>query len=82
MKQKDMVLIIAVIFVAGVFGVLISKVLISSPNNRKEKVEIVDVITSEFITPSDKYFNPKSVDPTQLIQIGDSSNTKPFNGAN
>lgn len=82
MKQKDIVLIIVVVFVAGIFALLFSNLVISSPKNRKERVEIVDSITSEFNAPDKKYFNAQSVDPTKLIQIGDNLNPKPFNGAN
>jgi hypothetical protein len=80
MKQKDITLIIVVVFVAGIFALLFSNLVISSPKNRQEKVEIVDAITSEFVTPDQKYFNDKSVDPTKVIQIGESTNNKPFNG--
>ncbi len=82
MKQKDMLLIVVVAIVAGVFSLLLSNVLISSPKNRKEKVEIVEAITSDFQEPDKKYFNANSIDPTKLIQIGDSTNPQPFNGTN
>lgn len=82
MKQKDIALILVVVFASGVIALLLSNVLISSPKNRKEQVEIVDPITSEFETPDKRYFNDQSVDPTKLIQIGDTTNIKPFNGGN
>lgn len=82
MKQKDIALIIVVVFLSGVIALLFSKLVIASPSKRKDKVEVVDAITSEFNAPDNKYFNVQAVDPTQLIQIGDSLNPKPFNAPN
>jgi hypothetical protein len=79
MKQKDIGLIIVVVIVSGVFSIVLTRAIITSPKNRQETVPIVQAITSDFQEPSDKYFNTKSVDPTRLIKIGDSSNKKPFN---
>jgi hypothetical protein len=79
MKQKDIVLVIVIVFISGVLSIVISNKLFASPKNRQEKVEIVDPITAEFQTPDKKYFNESSIDPTQLIKIGDgNSNTDPF----
>ena len=79
MKQKDLILIIVVVFISGVFSIIISNLLISSPKNRQEKVEVVEPITAEFTQPSDKYFNKQSVDPTQMIKIDGNNNHQPFN---
>jgi hypothetical protein len=78
MKQKYIVLIIVVGFIAGVIGVFTSKLVFSPPKNRQTKVEVVDKITSDFPLPDSHYFNSNSIDPTKLIQIGDQSNTDPF----
>jgi hypothetical protein len=80
MKQKDVILIIVIAFVSAVLSLVLSNVLFASPKNRQQTVEIVDAITSDFSTPSKKYFNNSSVDPTQLIQIGNNNNQTPFNG--
>ena len=79
MKQKDILLIGVIVVVAAVFALLFSNLVISSPKNRSEKVEIVDAITSEFNLPDSKYFNDQSIDPTKIIKIGNNANTKPFN---
>lgn len=81
MKKKDMILIVIVVIVAGVVALLFSNLVIASPKNRQQKVEIVDPITSDFKQPDAKYFNGQSNDPTKLIQIGDNVNQKPFNSA-
>lgn len=78
MKQKDWTLIIIVAVVAGIFSLILSNLLISSPKNRQQKVEIVDAITDQFDEPSKKYFNEQAVDPTSLIRISDNANPKPF----
>lgn len=80
MKQKDIALIIVIVAVSGVVSFLASGWIFAKPADRQQKAEVVDVITSDFPLPDTKYFNPNSVDPTQLIQIGDSNNPNPFSG--
>jgi hypothetical protein len=79
MKQKDLALILVVVFVSAVIALLVSRWIFASPKNRSQKVEVVDVIGSDFNPPSTKYFNASSVNPTQQIQIGGSGNPNPFN---
>lgn len=80
MKQKDIAMIIVVVFVSGVLSFFISRLFFAAPKDRQQKVEVVDVITSDFPTPDKKYFNKDSINPTQLIHIGDTNNPNPFNG--
>ena len=80
MKQKDIALIIVAVFVSGVLSLVISNTLFASPKNRQEKVEVVEPISAEFKQPDQEYFNSNSLDPTQLITIGNNNNTQPFNG--
>ena len=79
MKQKDITLIIVVAFISGVISITVSKYFIAPPKNRQQKVEVVEVISSEFPEPDKTYFNKDSIDPTKLINIGDNSNPQPFN---
>lgn len=79
MKQKDLALVAVVVFISVVIAVVLSRVIFSSPKDRKQTAEVVDVITADFPLPSTKYFNGQSVNPTQQIQIGDSNNPNPFN---
>ncbi len=81
MKQKDIGLIIALVFVSGVVSFLLSRWVFERPADRKQKAEVVDVITSDFSLPSALYFNTNSINPTQLIGIGDSNNPNPFAGS-
>lgn len=79
MKRKDLTLILVVVFVSTVIALLVSKVLITSPKNRQEKVEIVEPLTAEFTQPDKRYFNEQSIDPTLIIKIGNDNNEQPFN---
>lgn len=79
MKQKDIVSIIVVMFVSGALSLGISSVFISPPEKRITQVEVVEKITPDFPEPDKKYFNPQSLNPTQLITIGTNTNTTPFN---
>jgi hypothetical protein len=79
MKQKDIALIMVIVFISGIFGYFISNALIRTPKDRKQKVEVVESITSEFNPPSEKFFNSKtSINPTERIKIGEKNNSKPF----
>ena len=80
MKQKDLVVVIAAAFLSGVVAIVLSSLLISTPKNRSQKAEVVQPIVSDFPEPDKQYFNDKSLDPTQLIRIGDNANASPFNG--
>lgn len=82
MKQKDITLIIVVVFFSAVLSLLFSKLVISTPKNRHQQVEIVDPISDNFPDTDKKYFNEQSVDPTQIIRIGDSTNSQPFSTKN
>ncbi|HWT56166.1 MAG TPA: hypothetical protein VN031_04015 [Candidatus Microsaccharimonas sp.] len=79
MKQKDIALIIVIIFFSGVISFFISGKIFVTPSNREQKVQTVDVIDSSFPTPSDKYFNKDSIDPAQLVRISANNNQNPFN---
>ncbi|HEY1835615.1 MAG TPA: hypothetical protein VGG13_02215 [Candidatus Saccharimonadales bacterium] len=81
MKQKDVALIIVIVFVSGIVSLVVSRLLFASPQNRQQQVQVVPVISASFPTPDSRYFNSKSVDPTQLIQIGNNNNKNPFNGS-
>lgn len=81
MKQKDLALIAIIVFISGIISFVVTNSIFASPKSRHQQVEKVDPITADFPTPSTKYFNNQSNDPTQLIQIGNSTNPSPFNGA-
>lgn len=79
MKQKDIALIIIIVFISGVLSFVISNKFISPPKHDLKAAK-VEPISSDFTEPSNKYFNDKSVNPTQLIRIDSNSNKSPFDG--
>lgn len=81
MKQKDIALIMVVVVVGGIFALVIGRLVFAPPKNRQQKVEDVDVISTAFPLPDSKYFNAQSINPTQLIRIGQTVNTAPFSGS-
>jgi hypothetical protein len=80
MKQKDLGLIAVAIIFSAIFSFILSSKLITSPKNRQQTVEKVNPISADFPTPDNTYFNSNSIDPTQLITIGNNTNPQPFNG--
>lgn len=78
MKQKDWAVVLIVVFVSGVLSLVLSNTLFGK-SKQQEQVEVVEAITAEFTKPNEKYFNKNSIDPTQIIRIGDGSNESPFN---
>lgn len=80
MKQKDIALIAVIVIISGLASFFISGAVFAPAKDRKQNVEVVDAITSDFPEPDKDYFNTSSIDPTQLIQIGTSTNPTPFNG--
>lgn len=81
MKQKDVALILVIVFVSAVVSFFVSSTIFGSPANRQQQAEVVDPITADFPNPDSRYFNSNSIDPTQLIQIGNNNNTNPFSGS-
>lgn len=79
MKQKDIALVLVMVFISAVVALLVSRWVFASPGNRHQSAEIVDVLSPDFPAPPPKYFNADSVNPTKQIQIGENSNPNPFN---
>ena len=77
MKQNTVVSLIVIAVAAGIISLIASKYLIISSAKQQSAV-VVPVITADFPTPSSSYFNSQSIDPTQLIQIGKTTNNNPF----
>ena len=78
MKQKDIAIILVIIFISGVGSFLLSNKLFTIPADQQVEVEVVEPITADFSEPDDRYFNNKSINPTQTIKIGDDQNKQPF----
>ncbi len=80
MRQKDIALIVVIVFLSAIISFFVSKTIFASPKNRQQAVEVVQPITSDFPKPDKRYFNSQSFDPTQLITIGQNANPDPFSG--
>lgn len=79
MKQKDIALIIAVAGVSTIIAFVLANTLFGGSGNRQTKINVVDSISSSFPTADTRYFNAKTINPTQNVQIGTNNNPKPFN---
>lgn len=77
-RRKDLALIIVVAIFAAVLSIIVSKVFITSGKQRNLKAETAQPISANFQTPDPAVFNNQAIDPTKLIQIGDSNNSQPF----
>ena len=81
MKQKDVVVVLIIAVISAIASFVLSNTLFASPQHRQQQVEVVSAISPNFSTPDPKYFNASAVDLTQLVQIGDSTNSNLFNGS-
>lgn len=81
MKQKDVTLILVIAFISAIISFFISNSLFASSKNRSQLVDVAPSISPTFPQPNTTYFNINSVDPAQLIQVGNNNNTNPFNGS-
>ena len=80
MKQKDIALIVVVIFISAIVALFASKAIFSA-KSKQQQAEVVQPITAEFPQPDSHYFNSNTFDPSQTITIGQSSNSNSFNGS-
>lgn len=78
MKQKDIALIVMAVVLGAIFSEIVGKLVFSNSAN-SQQVEVVPQLSAKFSTPDARYFNSSSIDLTQFIQIGNSSNSNPFN---
>ena len=81
MKRKDVALVLIIAFITGTISFVVSGSLFSNTAATHQQAAVVDVISPTFPLPSVQYFNSNSIDPTQLIQIGNNNNTNPFAGS-
>jgi hypothetical protein len=82
MKKNDLVIIIAVAFVAGIFSIIIAGLIFGGEKNYKLEAPVVNPISSEFNSDGLKiYINKDSLDITKDITVQDNANTQPFKGA-
>jgi len=81
MKQKDIALIAVVVIFAGVVSLVVSNFFFAPDPSKKLTAEVVESISSDFQKPddnNDSVFNKDAINPTKLIEIGNSNNKQPF----
>lgn len=78
MKQKDVALILVISFMSAVLSLVISNLVFSSSSKKQLRSDVVTAIKPDFNKPDSKYFNETSINPTQIIRIGNDENQKPF----
>lgn len=81
MKQKDIALIVVIVFISAIISLFVSNAIFAKPADRKQQVEVVPALSTDFPKPDSHYFNSSAFDPTQPISIAPNSNTNPFNGS-
>ena len=79
MKQKDIAIIIAVAGFSTIVAFALANSILVGPKNRQAQVKVLDSISSTFPPADSRYYNTSSIDPTQTVQIGDTTNSQPFN---
>lgn len=77
MKQKDIALILIIVLLVACLG-FVSRYLLVPSDERTAQVEVVEAITADFTEPDKRYFNEKSIYPTETIEIGGNGNNSPF----
>lgn len=82
MKQKDIITLIVTAFFSVVLSIIVSNLVFSKPSSIKQQVDVVPVVSTNFSIPNSQFFNSKSIDPTQIINIGPSNNQQVFNAGN
>ena len=85
MKRQNLIILIAVAVISALLATIISNALFGTPQSKPIKVPVVNKISSSFpdVNNDNNYksvFNTQALDPTQLIQIGGSGNSTPFQG--
>lgn len=78
MKQKDLTLVIVVVFFAVIVSLIAGKFILGGVKVGEEEVPKVDAITTTFEFPSSKYFNDDSLNPTESVKVTPNDNETPF----
>ncbi len=74
MKKKDITVIVAIAIMSGIFSMVISSLIFGGSKAYNLKAPKVEPISAEFNSPSTRYFNDNSINPTVDIQIGGNNN--------
>lgn len=79
MKSKDIMIIVGVAIVAAIFSYVLAGYIFGGEDSEKLTAPIVQPISAEFPqTLDDRFYNPESLNLTQVIIIGEGAKDKPF----
>lgn len=79
MKQKDILIIVAVAIFGVIVALILSNMIFVNAKAKSQEVEKIDAITAEFKDEAvKKYVNSEAVNPSQLIEVGQTDNKDPF----
>ena len=86
MKRDDLVKIVFVAGVSALISFILAGAIFNSPAKHDKQVPVIQPISTSFpdVNNDPNYntiFYSGALDPTQPVQIGNSQNTAPFNGA-
>ena len=85
-KDKDNSVFMLAGVAAVIVGFIAASMFVHAPKKGSLKVDVVPAIPASFPDVKNdstysNYLNNKALDPTQAIQLGNSSNETPFNSA-
>lgn len=84
MKKSNDANLIAVLAISVILGIILSMIAIHGPTRNVSVPSVTALPTSFPDVQNDptynSFMNPSALDPTQAVQVGNSSNTSPFNG--
>jgi hypothetical protein len=82
MKKNDFAILAVIIIISSVFAYILAGSLIGGPKKHDKQTEVVDKIQATFPDVAGnaftKFYNKNALNPTQIVTIGDGSNTSPF----
>jgi hypothetical protein len=79
MKQKDWLTLSLFIALSAVLSLFVSGQFFSTPEDRAQKVEVVEPIATTFQDTDQRYFNSDTINPGHRDEANDSGNTSdPF----
>ncbi len=81
LKQSDVAMLVLVVAISLVISYFIGDALINTSANRQVEVEVIKPISDQFVLPSTDIFVKDYINPTELIEIGNSNNSQPFGNA-
>ncbi len=80
MKKSDIALLVLIVSLTLVISFLVVKTIFGEATNEATKVEKTESISANLTEPSPTIFNRDAINPTVVIQIGNSGNQQPFTG--